>query len=504
MNQFDTKMTALADAIKAKNSNAAAKLSIDGMITAVNEIEQGGSGNADIQFGYINADGKFQSLDLSGNTPVDSGEPIAVDAVTFYTGKESPGYGGGSDGGEDDGSSDGAMEFYRCASVVQPKVPVGFFVNHSKVTEVAPPDGWEGEPSYIYMSDIEYVLYDKTATGANRLWIDKNDIPYINDDYPQLDVLGWDGNRWIMCTIYSITDTPSEANGVANSNCTNPDATMGEIASATWDWGPMGGDAFSDKIAILEEFGAIIGWSGYKCDYDAEIGEWVQSDTLQIGLECDGFLPRVGKIYSPNSKLQMALFGDPAGEGFYRCTAGASVPSKIIVSGAGNAEFNGEYSRMPDEFGYNITSTNLLGIWYLPGTGSSDHKAVVIKKNSSYSLEIYKGYVSDDRYNGQYTPYQTTKKGDSISEVLEIASDPNNWRVQTGNSGGVAPAPTVELVPASGTWKGYRLTQNSDGTWSKADSETDSLTVGGEEPQVGTIYNEDATVAISSALGLEN
>jgi hypothetical protein len=397
----------------------------------------------------------------------------------------------------------GSMELYRCASVVQPKVPVGFFANHSKVTEVEPPGGWEGEPSYLYMEDIEYVAYNKNATGAARLWIDKKDIPYINDDWPQLDVLGWDGKRWIMCTIYSITDTPSEANGVANSNCTNPDATMAEIAAATWSWSPMGGDTFSDKVTILEELGAITGWNGYKCDYDAESGEWVQSGTLKTGLECDGFTPRIGKVYSIDTKLQTALFSDPAGVGFYKCIAGASVPSKIIVSGAGNAEFNGEYSRMPDEFGYNITSSNLLGIWYIPGAGSSDHKAVVIKKNNSYSLDICKGYVSNDRFNQQYTPYQTTKKGNSISEILEIASDPNNWRVQTGNNGGVAPAPTVELVQASGTWKGYKLSQNSDGTWSKAAVETDSLAVGGEEPQVGTIYNEDATIAISSALGLE-
>lgn len=109
MSQFDVKMNELADKIKSKNTAVTGKLSVQGMIEAVNGITIGGAGDSTVKFGYWTADGKFQEVDLSGDTPVDSGEPITVDAVTFKTGKPTPDYpttGGG-----------GSMEFYKCASI---------------------------------------------------------------------------------------------------------------------------------------------------------------------------------------------------------------------------------------------------------------------------------------------------------------------------------------------------------------------------------------------------
>lgn len=59
------------------------------------------------EFGYINSDGKFQPVDLSGNSPVNSGTVKNVDLKMFLTGVPLPdGVIGGS-----------SMEFYRCASV---------------------------------------------------------------------------------------------------------------------------------------------------------------------------------------------------------------------------------------------------------------------------------------------------------------------------------------------------------------------------------------------------
>lgn len=50
MSQFDQKMTELADAIKAKNTNISGKLSIQNMIDAVGGIAPGGGGSGDCQF----------------------------------------------------------------------------------------------------------------------------------------------------------------------------------------------------------------------------------------------------------------------------------------------------------------------------------------------------------------------------------------------------------------------------------------------------------------------
>lgn len=106
MSQFDVKMTELADAIKSKNSEVTGKLSVQGMIEAVNGITVG-SGDSTVKFGYWTADGKFQEVDLSGDSPVDTGSPVTADAVVFDTGKDAPSYGVGS----------GAMGFYKCLSV---------------------------------------------------------------------------------------------------------------------------------------------------------------------------------------------------------------------------------------------------------------------------------------------------------------------------------------------------------------------------------------------------
>lgn len=40
-----------------------------------------------VQYGYYTEDGKFQQLDLSGDTPVEVGDPIDVDIVSFNTGR---------------------------------------------------------------------------------------------------------------------------------------------------------------------------------------------------------------------------------------------------------------------------------------------------------------------------------------------------------------------------------------------------------------------------------
>ena len=50
------------------------------------------SGDSAVKFGYWTAEGKFQEIDLSGDSPVDIGEPVTVDAVMFATGKPSPEY----------------------------------------------------------------------------------------------------------------------------------------------------------------------------------------------------------------------------------------------------------------------------------------------------------------------------------------------------------------------------------------------------------------------------
>lgn len=150
MSQFDIKMTELADAIKSKNNSAAGKLSVQGMIDAVVNITLGDSTGGVVKYGYWTADGKFQEVDLSGDTPVDKGEPITVDAVMFDTGKESPEYGGGSGGAD--------LTIYRCTEYDSGEaIPAYSNITVSGITSDSVANG-------------AMTLLDRTTSGGNRLW----------------------------------------------------------------------------------------------------------------------------------------------------------------------------------------------------------------------------------------------------------------------------------------------------------------------------------------------
>ena len=77
---INTAFTALANAIRGK-SGVSGKLSVAAMVAAVNNIATNPEGA--VEYGYINADGNIQKLDLSGDAPVDVDAPVNMDIVLF-------------------------------------------------------------------------------------------------------------------------------------------------------------------------------------------------------------------------------------------------------------------------------------------------------------------------------------------------------------------------------------------------------------------------------------
>ena len=197
MSQFDIKMTELADAIKSKNTSVSGKLSVQEMINAVRGITAGsgdaGSGggviSGNVKFGYWTEDGKFQEIDLSGESPQDTGNPIAADVVTFETGKPAPDY---NSGYVDTGDGTGETQFYFCTGydgVVEKIIITAGTI----VDEMDEPVSLVGE----------YTIVDPAAVGTARKWYCPKTT--ASGDYPaynygvtigcvEIDTGNWDEN----------------------------------------------------------------------------------------------------------------------------------------------------------------------------------------------------------------------------------------------------------------------------------------------------------------------
>lgn len=160
MSQFDVKMTELADAIKVKNPTVASRLSVQGMIDAVNGIIIESTGGVDgtvSEFGYWTEDGKFQKVDLSGDQPVNVGAAETVEdgaVFLFATGQAEPDYEITVPGG----GGDGSLAIYRCTEYDSGEaIPAYNNITVSGITSDSAANG-------------AMTLLDRTTSGGNRLW----------------------------------------------------------------------------------------------------------------------------------------------------------------------------------------------------------------------------------------------------------------------------------------------------------------------------------------------
>lgn len=339
MNQFDTKMTALADAIKTKNENAAAKLSIAGMIEAVNAIKVGGGdivlpegvtvtpadvkdgvfyinssgakvegtmpnrGTVDvtltdnsqildagyydainipasegrpITFGYFTNDRKFQAVDLTGDTPVDSGNPIDVDAVLFETGQEVPAYPTG-------GGGTSSIEFYECASYT-PNADA--YTKYSFTLSGAPDELANG--TYVRKKWVEDVP-DTEDYVTIAQWINENGYSFIEEyGYSEFS--------------YSIKN---KDNNYIYSQESPHFERVTDYNSIVWvDGDTSEGVTLNFSAWQTEEVPATTeGWTGYPVTQNTETGAWSKSDVLTEGLTVQHLIPRVGEIFSGDTTI---------------------------------------------------------------------------------------------------------------------------------------------------------------------------------------------------------
>lgn len=180
------------------------------------------------------------------------------------------------------------------------------------------------------------------------------------------------------------------------------------------------------------------------------------------------------------------------GEVFYQCSSGASAAAALEVVSAGTPEVIGKYIDIGVR---NIEGTIVQKTW----VKESGDYAIVIRSAPPTNANLIKGYL----YSNNTAFYQQTNMYNQcpVDDLTEDAVANATWGKGSGN--GALPAPDVDYLPPSGTWKGYKLTKNSNGTWSKASTETADLPVKGADPVVGTVYNEDTTITVAKVKGIE-
>lgn len=127
------------------------------------------SGGETVEYGYINADGNFQPIDLSGDAPADSGEARSVDLKMFNTGvplPDVPANGGGA-----------SMEFYKCAAVdTSAKTWTGYkavLIDGVYSFEETVTEGL----SYSAVTPKVGTVYSADALGEVKLWTGAGNIP---------------------------------------------------------------------------------------------------------------------------------------------------------------------------------------------------------------------------------------------------------------------------------------------------------------------------------------
>lgn len=209
------------------------------------------SGNS--EFGYIDEQGNFQPLDLSGDTPADTGEAKAVSLKMFNTGVEAP-----------QAPSTSSMDFYKCAAVHEAQAGgVCYIISGCPTSEVNgtylpteyTTEDWEGSTQPVYSNGTYYYYYNP----SDLMWC-------IGVDYNNVGV-------WMY---YIENDSCYIPDGdiVSGMNCTESTVAT---SSATWD--------------------------GYKAVLSN--GSYSFEETLTTGLTYSVVTPTVDGIYSADALVEV-------------------------------------------------------------------------------------------------------------------------------------------------------------------------------------------------------
>lgn len=319
-------------------------------------VAVGTSGDCNIQFGYWTEEGKFQEVDLSGDAPVDKGEPITVDAVMFDTGKDSPDY------GKDSPDYGTGMEFYECYSVnAGTSGGAGMSIIHTTSANTG--------------ANIDWIPEDATATGADRVWlVNQNvetgpgyfeDVRYkifyateadgfgSYDDIVSGDTYTWAG-RWVVAR--------------CNSSMAVPDSSY--LLGPLYPYETLFGGFTDPELSEDDLFGTTFRWFAYSNPGAEDYFDVVSKEPVEAGE------------------------ATPTWSGYKMVWSDGQAGDDIIVSGAHESELNGEYTAdthpYSDVTAYKKDGTGPNGCAVWISYGGFDGSPAWILWEDEVSMHFYK------------------------------------------------------------------------------------------------------------------
>lgn len=231
-------------------------------------------GSSDVAYGYIDASGNFQPLDLSGDTPVASGTAESMTSLNmFKTGANEPSYSSG--GGSSSGSG---TAFYECASYT-PAYTKRFFTLSGSTNDQA-------NGTYVCTTLVEPPPEEETSTPT-AVWVNENGCTLKEYYYTEFN--------------YQIDDSTGSniynANGPYWSRVTD----FNTIPWVDSVWSEL--DHTLTFSAWQTEEVPSLGWTGYKVTQNAETGLWSRTDEYKENMPAPFYTPQVGMIYSEDTSI---------------------------------------------------------------------------------------------------------------------------------------------------------------------------------------------------------
>ncbi len=376
-------------------------------------IPSSGGGSSEVEYGYITADGKVQKLDLLGDEPVESGEPVEMDIVAFVTGQDEPAY-----NPETPGGSGGTFELAKVTEYVP---AVEEFTAPASITIEG--IGSFGDPEYpedsIDYSDANGTYYPTAKTADKTGYARK--YKHETNDYwiiGYLDVEGWyESDIWFIA---DYEDAESPLDGFLF--CADePNLTTGTAYWHNEDWGE--GFELTTTVNIVTTPAAPMTLKGVRAKrYDGELRAWIVG-TAEFSLGAYN-IPKIGRLYAlaDNCTVGNEIASDAADAIPRGFTSNTSIDGYVINQSSGGGSY-------PDA--WCIFNQNYTGGEYAWWTGS-----VGISESNPgwFSIEVPEAFVPSGIWimneiqspeNFKNAVFQGSNDGSTWEDIYTINNSPN-------------------------------------------------------------------------------